>query len=121
MQRLPNIDSLTIAYGDAGYVVYESRIRHIDLFGLNDTRIAHAKSRAERAAIVLSEQPDLLMLPVRESDTGYVLVEDAYGLARMPQFTKVGAIDAFPFPIAFYLNSQSRYSRTIESSFRPTH
>ncbi len=121
LRQLPDIDSLTIAYGDAGYVVYKSGVRHLDLFGLNDTRIAHAKTRGERAAIVVSEQPDVLMLPVRRSDTGYVMVEDAYGLARAPQFTRVGVIDAFPFPIAFYLNGQSRYASRLALSLASSH
>src|ERR1019366_3021088 len=47
LRSLPHFDSLHLAYGDAGYVVYKSGIQHLDLFGLNDTRIAHSKTREE--------------------------------------------------------------------------
>ncbi len=108
LKLLPHAESLTLGYGDAGYVVYRSGLRHIDLFGLNDTRIAHARSTTERANILLSEKPDVLLLPVYSLDTGG-WVEDAYGAARMPTFVAVATTNAFPHPLAWVLNMQSPY------------
>jgi arabinofuranosyltransferase len=113
LKSLSHFDSLLLAYGDAGYVVYQSGIRHIDLFGLNDTRIAHARTRAERAAIISSERPDIMLLPVY-SDGGssrdsIAWVEDAYGLARTPSFEAVATTEAFPYPLVWLLNVKSPY------------
>ncbi len=120
LNMLPHRDSVRFAYGDAGYVVYKTGIYHIDLFGLNDTRIAHAHSTGERAAIVAEERPDLLLLPIygvrrtgpdgiRIRDTCAEWIEDAYGLARSKQFEPVATIDAFPYTLAFVVNVNSTY------------
>ncbi len=117
INRLPHRDSILLGYGDAGYVVYRTGIQHLDLFGLNDSRIAHAKSKEERAAIVRAERPDILLLPVRLADTGQVLVEDAYGLARTSQFSLVGSFPAFPYTLGIYVNAESRYAADVRSHF----
>jgi hypothetical protein len=113
LQSLPHFDSLRFAYGDAGYVVYRSGIYHIDLFGLNDTRIAHARTRAERAAIIRSEQPDVMLLPVysdkQSSGDSIAWVEDAYGLARTSSFEAVASSEAFPYTLVWLLNSNRPY------------
>ncbi len=115
LRLLPHFDSLRLAYGDAGYVVYKSGIHHIDLFGLNDTRIAHAHSIAMREAIVQSERPDILLLPVYSHDRSSMrdscedFVEDAYGLARTREFEPIASTDAFPFRLVWLLNIHSRY------------
>ncbi len=118
LQLLPNFDSLHFAYGDAGYVVYKSGIHHIDLFGLNDTRIARARSAAERAAVVRSERPDILLLPVYSRDTCEAWAEDAYGLVRTDEFQPVASMGAFPFRLVWVLNRASPYyadcSRAIQ-------
>ncbi len=108
LKLLPHFDSLRFAYGDAGYVVYQSGIRHIDLFGLNDTRIAHARTRADRAAIIRSEQPDIMLLPIYAGDSS-AWVEDAYGLARTSSFDAVASTDAFPYTLVWLLNTNSPY------------
>ena len=112
LRLLPHFDSLHLAYGDAGYVVYRSGIQHLDLFGLNDSRIAHAKSREERAAVLLSERPDIMLLPVHSSeqslrDTCYDWVEDAYGLARTTSFEAIASVKAFPYTLVWLLNINS--------------
>jgi arabinofuranosyltransferase len=116
LTSLPHHDSLLVGYGDAGYVVYRSNVRHLDLFGLNDTRLAHAKSGVERAEVVQKENPDLLLLPIRTRDTCAELVEDAYGVARSGQYVPQGAIEAFPYTIVFYLNRESpRYGESVQA------
>ncbi len=113
LRSLPHSDSLQLAYGDAGYVVYRSGIRHIDLFGLNDTRIAHARTKAERAAIISFEQPDIMLLPVYSQDKSpgdsIAWVEDAHGLGRSPSFEPVARINAFPYTLVWLLNINSPY------------
>lgn len=109
LRRLPDFDSIHFAYGDAGYVVYKSGIDHIDLFGLNDTRIARARTIAERALIVKSERPDILLLPVYSQDTCEAWVEDAYGLARTLEFSAVASTGAFPFRLVWVLDTASPY------------
>ena len=113
LKSLPHFDSLQLAYGDAGYVVYESGIRDIDLFGLNDTRIAHARTKAERAAIIRSERPDIMLLPVYSnnpsSGDSIAWVEDAYGIAETSSFEAVASMDAFPYPLVWLLNTESPY------------
>ena len=113
LQSLPHFDSLRFAYGDAGYVVYRSGVQHIDLFGLNDTRIAHARTKVERATIISSERPDIMLLPVYSHDTSshdsIAWVEDAYGLARTPKFEAVATTDAFPYPLVWLLDVNSPY------------
>jgi arabinofuranosyltransferase len=108
LRSLPHFDSLRLAYGDAGYVVYRSGIQHIDIFGLNDTRIAHARSVDEKASILRSEKPDIMLLPVYSRDTGQ-WVEDAYGLARTSSFESVASTEAFPYTLVWLLNKQSPY------------
>ncbi len=108
LRTLPHSDSLQFAYGDAGYVVYKSDVHHIDLFGLNDTRIAHAHTIAERGEILRAEQPDIMLLPVYSRDTGG-WVEDAYGLARSPSFEAVATTEAFPYPLVWLLNVNSPF------------
>jgi arabinofuranosyltransferase len=109
LRQLPHRDSLRFAYGDAGYVIYKSGIHHIDLFGLNDTRIAHARSVSEREAIVDSEQPDILLLPIHSRDSCEDWVEDAYGLARTKDFEPIVSSEAFPFTLVWLLNVNSPY------------
>jgi hypothetical protein len=114
---LPHLDSIRIAYGDAGYVVYKSGIYHIDLFGLNDTRIAHAHSVAERAAIVRSERPDILLLPIRlQTDGPAEFVEDAFGLARSSEFENAATIEAFPYTLVLLLNKSSPWYLECKNS-----
>ena len=113
LKSLSHSDSLLVGYGDAGYVVYKTGMQYLDLFGLNDMRIAHAKSREARAAIVKAERPDILLLPVRLSDTGFVLIEDAYGLARTHQFVANRYIDAFPYPLGVFVNRDSHYAADL--------
>lgn len=107
LRLLPHADSLTLAYGDAGYVVYKSGIRHLDLFGLNDSRIARVRARDERAAIIRSERPDLLLLPITDSNGKTALVEDAYGVVKDSTFRGVASFSAFPYKLVLLLNSQS--------------
>ncbi len=109
LRNLPHHDSLRFAYGDAGYVVYKSGINHIDLFGLNDTRMAHAQTIFARAAIVQSERPDVMLLPVYSRDSCEAWVEDAYGLARTNEFVPVATTPAFPFLLVWVLNRNSSY------------
>ena len=109
LRLLPHLDSLRLAYGDAGYVVYKSGIHHIDLFGLNDTRIAHALTVPVREAIVESERPDILLLPIYSRDSCEDWVEDAYGLARTKEFEPVASTGAFPFRLVWLLNIHSPY------------
>lgn len=109
LRLLPHLGSLWLAYGDAGYVVYKSGIQHIDLFGLNDTRIAHAHTVLKREAIVKSEQPDILLLPIYSRDSCEDWVEDAYGLARTKEFEPVASTGAFPFRLVWLLNVNSPY------------
>jgi hypothetical protein len=113
LKALPHFYSLRFAYGDAGYVVYRSGIYHIDLFGLNDTRIAHARTREERAAVIRSERPDILLLPVyldkQSSRDSIAWVEDAYGLARTLPFEAVASSDVFPYKLVWLLNTNSPY------------
>ncbi len=109
IRMLPHMDSLRLAYGDAGYVVYKSGVHHIDLFGLNDTRIAHARTVAMRESIVQSEQPDILLLPIYSRDSCEDFVEDAYGLARTKEFEPVASMGAFPFRLVWLLNIESPY------------
>ena len=116
LRSLPHFDSLRLAYGDAGYVVYKSGIQHLDLFGLNHTRIAHARSISERASIVNSEHPDMLLLPIYRRDSCYAWVEDAYGLARTPAFEPVASIDAFPFVLVLALDRESPFYRDCRTS-----
>jgi hypothetical protein len=105
---LPHCESLRIAYGDAGYVVYKSGINHIDLFGLNDTRIAHAHTGIERNSIVTSEHPDILLLPITlRSDSSAEFVEDAYRIARSTEYEPFATIEAFPYTLSFLLNRNS--------------
>ncbi len=108
LRSLPHSDSLQFAYGDAGYVVYQSGVRHLDLFGLNDNHIAHARTKAERAAIIRSERPDLLLVPIYSRDNP-AFVEDAYGLARTPLFEPLACTDAFPYPLVWLVNTESPY------------
>ncbi|HWF45058.1 MAG TPA: hypothetical protein VG537_10485 [Candidatus Kapabacteria bacterium] len=115
LKLLPHFDSLTLGYGDAGYVVYKSGIRHLDLVGLNDTRIAHAGSLQERANVVLSEHPDVLLLPATSTDSCYHLVEDAYGLAQTNLFTPTASLDAFPYRLVLYVNPRSPYAAGLQS------
>ncbi len=116
LRMLPHFDSLTLAYGDAGYVVYKSGIRHLDLFGLNDTRIANSRTRDERAAVVRSEHPDLLLLPVRDSGGHTTLVEDAYGVARDSSLLPVASFSVFPFKLALLLNLQSPWAHDCSNA-----
>ena len=116
LKLLPHFGSLTLAYGDAGYVVYKSGIRHVDLVGLNDTRIAHARTAGERMNILLSENPDILLLPAKEEDSCYRLVEDAYGVARTNQFIPIAYTQAFPYPLVLYLNNRSPFANEIPLS-----
>jgi hypothetical protein len=109
LKLLPHFDSLRLAYGDAGYVVYHSGIRHIDIFGLNDTRLARARSLDEKSAILRSEHPDIMLLPIYVRDSGTEWVEDAYGLAREPSFEAVATTEAFPYTLAWVLNTNSPY------------
>jgi len=126
LRSLPQFDSLRFAYGDAGYVVYESGIHHIDIFGLNDTRIAHARTSAEKGTILSSERPDLMLLPVSSHDSCSDFVEDAYGLARTSSFDAVASTDAFPYRLVWLLNIHSPYYRKCKAEIvrrisDPTH
>jgi hypothetical protein len=116
LRALPQSSSLTLAYGDAGYVVYHSGLRHLDLFGLNDTRIAHARTSAQRAEIVRKERPELLLLPVRDSSEYTVFVEDAYGVANDSSYRPVASCDVFPYRLALLLDEGSRHFDSIQSA-----
>ncbi len=109
LKSLPHFDSLRFGYGDAGYVVYKSGISHIDLFGLNDTRIAHARSIGERKKVLEEEKPDIVLLPIKQSGSDYEWVEDADGLVRDSAFIPVAITEAFPYSLAWVLNSRSPY------------
>ncbi len=117
LKALPHFDSITLAYGDAGYVVYRSGVRHLDLFGLNDTKIAHARTRSERADVVRQEHPDLMLLPIGSDSAGhYSLVEDAYGVARDSEFVSAATIEAFPYPLLLLLDPKGKYWADLETS-----
>jgi len=116
IRHLPHYDSLLVGYGDAGYVVYKSGIRHLDLFGLNDTKLAHARSKAERAEVVVSERPDLLLLPIRMKDSCAEFIEDAYGVGRSDDFVPLAMMDAFPYSLTFAFNKKSRWFADCEKS-----
>jgi arabinofuranosyltransferase len=116
LRALPQSSSLTIAYGDAGYVVYKSRLKHLDLFGLNDTRIAHARTPYERAAIVRNEHPDLLLLPIIDSSNCTTFVEDAYGVASDSNYKPIASCKVFPYRLALLLNQNSPLASKIVSA-----
>jgi hypothetical protein len=107
LQGLPDSRSLLVAYGDAGYVIYRSHVRHLDLVGLNDTRIAHSKNDQERLGILLNEQPDLLLLPATPLDSCYALVEQAFGATHDTRFIPVAMTSAFPYPLVYFVNLTS--------------
>jgi hypothetical protein len=112
LQSFPHSDSLSLAYGDAGYVVYRSGVRHIDLFGLNDNGIAHARTPAAKQSIVLSERPDLMLLPIAFDSGGrYRWIEDGYGLAEYAPMQPIAFIKAYPYPLALVLDTESRFYR----------
>lgn len=113
LRALPESRALTLAYGDAGYVVYRSGLRHLDLFGLNDTRIAHARSTERRADIVRSERPDLMLLPIRDSSGCNVFVEDAYGVANDSTYEPIAACDVFPYKLVLLSNRGSQHANDI--------
>jgi arabinofuranosyltransferase len=117
LRALPNSSSLTLAYGDAGYVAYRSGLKHLDLFGLNDTRIAHAHTPAERAAIIQQERPDLMLLPIRDSSGCTVFVEDAYGIANDSAYWQLASCEVFPYRLVLLLNQESPNASAIESAF----
>ena len=115
LRNLPESSSLTLAYGDAGYVVYKSDLKHLDLFGLNDTRIAHARSGDERAAIIRSERPDLMLLPITDSDHCSIFVEDAYGVANDSNYHPLCSAKVFPYSLVLLFNTNSPDAGHIES------
>jgi arabinofuranosyltransferase len=116
LRALPNSSNLMLAYGDAGYVVYKSGLKHLDLFGLNTTAIAHARSPQDRAAVIRKEQPDLLLLPVRDSSGCKVFVEDAYGVAHDTNYNPLASCNVFPYQLVLLVNSVSARKNDIHRS-----
>ena len=117
LKLLPHFDSLTLAYGDAGYIIYKSGIKHLDLFGLNNTPIAHARGNSlECATIVSSENPDIILLPAKPEDSCYRLVEDAYGIARTNLYTPAASFDAFPYRLVLYIGIRSPFANDLNAS-----
>ncbi|MHB0937428.1 MAG: hypothetical protein ACYDCO_11135 [Armatimonadota bacterium] len=61
--RYPGIDSIRIAFGDAGVIPYYSGALHLDVVGLNDRVIAREKDRQKLVGYFFNQQPDLVLQP----------------------------------------------------------
>lgn len=69
LRSLPGADTISFAYQDAGVVPYYSGLRHYDLVGLNDSRIARS-SIGEIVRYLREESPDIVLLPTERPEAG---------------------------------------------------
>ncbi len=63
-KSIPDHQSITLAWGDAGRLPYYSEMRNIDPVGLNTNEIAHAHSADEVIAFIMKARPDLIIIPI---------------------------------------------------------
>src|SRR5205823_3676095 len=82
-RAIPHHEEITFASPDAGILPYYSGMKHLDVVGLNDNTIAHAKSASEVISIILHDRPDLIFIPVDSSgkpfEGGHGFIGPAYG------------------------------------------
>lgn len=70
LRNLPSARAITFATSDAGIMPYYSRLRHLDLAGLNDNEIAHSRTEDEVIERILQVRPDILLLSAEWSADG---------------------------------------------------
>jgi arabinofuranosyltransferase len=70
LRSLPQADRLTFASSDAGIMPYYTQMKHLDLAGLNDNTIAHAKTSNDFIEYLFQARPEILLLSADWSPDG---------------------------------------------------
>jgi arabinofuranosyltransferase len=108
-RSIPDHEDVTLAWGDAGRLPYFSGMRWIDPVGLNTNEIAHAHSSSDVIAYILSQKPELLIIPLMHpngtrstwNDSLHRVLPDGHGLigSAYPAFARA-ALGSTYKPIA---------------------
>lgn len=123
--QLPDAAKITVAYGDAGILPFVSGVRHMDIVGLNENRIAReGKERGWLWIVgyVLGSRPDVIGFYTYPDgivfNLGHGLMGGYYSvLASAPDFlnnyTYAGGFDAGSVHTQWFVYNQSPYRDAI--------
>lgn len=116
LAEYPNIESVRIAYGDAGVIPFFTRSLWLDPVGLNDSFLARSQDRASSIDYFFEQEPDLVIQPVTTAgdpiDFGHGLLGNYASWAddeRWAAYRSVGTLsrnDA-PYFLEFRVRSDS--------------
>lgn len=65
----PGIEDITMASVDAGVLAYDSRVRHLDIVGLNDVFIAREQDFEALTGYLFGREPELILQRARTDGT----------------------------------------------------
>jgi hypothetical protein len=104
LNRIPDVQDIVVAYGDAGAVPYFSRANSLDVIGLNENTIAREASKHDAGWVVqyvLDQHPDMIGIYAypngRIFNAGHGVIGNAYSyLYTRPEFqanyTHIGGV-----------------------------
>ncbi len=132
LRAIPQHDSITLAWADAGELPYYSELRHIDPVGLNTNEIAHAKYVQQVIDFIVEKKPDLIILPLiprtNTQDTCQSIFEEGHGLigsqysllAQSPEFRNYVPIALVPYlyELEFFVDTRSPHYSDIARAFQ---
>jgi len=133
LSKIPDREHITLAWGDAGIIPYESGLGHIDPVGLNTNEIAHAKTPAQIVDFLLKQRPDILFIPVSfnaDADSCREVFREGHGMighsypelaarALGSGYTAIATIPQEPYDIAVLADTRSTHYADIISTITP--
>ncbi len=125
LAQLPNVSQITVAYGDAGIVPFISGVRHMDIVGLNENRIAReGKERGWLWIVgyVLGSRPDVIGFYTFPDgvvfNLGHGLMGGYYSVLASAEdflnnYTYAGGFDAGDVHVQWYVYNGSPHREAI--------
>ena len=129
---LPHAEQLAFASSDAGILPYVSGLKHVDLAGLNETSIAHARSADEVIDRILTVRPAIIVLSAdwpSPGDTCRIVSRKVHGklstavdrLLIDPRFQQYQPVATYPtglYEYAVLLDTGSPVYSALDSAYR---
>jgi hypothetical protein len=124
-------EQITLASADAGLIPFYSKLRHIDLVGLNDPTIARARDYESIFDHVIREETDLALLPLEHPAPGdsrcRTMFRGGHGLIAhrylkfLDDLTREGfrkflVFRSEPYDLLLVVNTRGKHAREVEAA-----
>jgi arabinofuranosyltransferase len=126
-------EQITLASADAGIIPFYSKLRHLDLVGLNNRAIALAPNYDTILGLLLKERTELVLIPLEKPSDSEArcrhTIKGAHGLIAGHylqlvhdltdrDFRKFLVFRSEPYDLLLLVNIRGEHAREIEASLR---